>query len=806
MLALLVTMAALQLRAQQPRTITDFDAGWKFYLGDNAEAKEPGFNDASWRSLRLPHDWSVELPFDSTSPTGNSGGALRGGTGWYRKAFTTPASASGKKVFIDFDGVYWNSEVWINGHYLGKRPSGYISFRYELTPFLKPASEKNVIAVKVDNSEQPNSRWYSGSGIYRNVWLVTTNPVFVDHWGTCITTPEVSSSSAAVVINATVNNSKDKPVTVLLKTIIYDAASRVVASATATVKAENNATAAAVQQLKVTAPKRWSLANPYLYKAVTQVIEQGKLTDEYTTRFGIRSIHFDVDKGFFLNGERVKIRGVCDHHDLGCLGTAINKRALERQLELLKGMGCNAIRTSHNPPAPELLELCDQMGFVVMDEAFDMWKRPKTKYDYHLYWDEWHARDLRDQIMRDRNHPSVFIWSVGNEIPEQWGGKNNSDTSGKTIVRELVSIVKSLDPTRPTVTANNDVGRGNQLLQSGALDLVGLNYHQKEWQQDSVIVRWGRKPLIITESTSALETRGQYDMPSDSVRRWPYHWDKEFKNGNPDLTCSAYDNVSAPWGSTHEETMKVFEKHDYISGMFIWTGFDYIGEPTPYPWPARSSYFGIIDLAGFPKDVYYMYQSVWTDKTVLHILPHWNWTPGDSIDVWIYYSHADEVELFLNGKSLGTRKKTGDDLHVMWRVKYAPGTLKAVSKKEGRVILTKEMKTAGEPEAISMAADRKTIKANGEDLSFITVKILDARGNLVPGADNEVQFTVSGEGSIVGVDNGSETSMELFKADHRKAFNGMCMLVVQSKNKAGKITVKATSKGLPLASEVIQVK
>jgi beta-galactosidase len=780
----------------QTRSTLNFNRDWKFYLGEATMANEINFDDANWRILNLPHDWSIEFPFDSASPTGNGGGALRGGLAWYRKTFTVPETNKSKNIFIDFDGVYKNSEVWINGHYLGKRPNGYISFEYELTPYIKFGVEKNVIAVKVDNSLQPNSRWYSGSGIYRNVWLVSKEKICVAHWGTFITTPQVTNSSAAVVIKTNLINQSDKNKNVKLVTTFLDNEGKEVAKVASDIllsigKKETE------QKAEIKNPILWSDTRPYLYKAVTSVSSDEKITDVYETSFGIRSFKFDVDKGFLLNGKHVKIRGVCNHHDLGCLGTAVNKRALERQLELLKGMGCNAIRTSHNPPAPELLELADKMGFIIMDEAFDMWKKEKTKFDYHLDWDEWHVKDLQDQIVRDRNHPSVFIWSVGNEIQEQWGDKN--DTSAYKIIRELNGIVKSLDTSRPTVTANNEIHPWNKLLQANVTDLIGYNYNHSEWNKDKLIKLWGNKPFIVTESISALETRGHYDrIPSDSIRRWPVRWDLPCAICNDDLTVNAYDNVSAPWGSTHEETMKVFQKLDNVSGQFIWTGFDYIGEPTPYPFPARSSYFGIIDLAGFPKDVYYMYQSVWTDKTVLHILPHWNWKSGDTVDVWAYYNHADEVELFLNGKSLGTKKKAGDDLHVIWRVPFVAGTLKAVSRKAGKI--------AGKPAKIELIADRKSIKADGKDLSFITARVLDAAGNIVPDADNLIQFSVKGEAGIAGTDNGLQTSMESFKSNQHKAFNGLCLAVVQSKEKESNVVVTASSAGLQSASTIISIK
>ena len=807
LITLLVFFVGMQLTAQQSssRSISLFTKGWKFFLGDDSAAKNEDYIDSSWRNLNLPHDWSIELPFDSTSPTGTGGGALRGGVGWYRKSFGIPLASKGKKIFVDFDGVYCNSEVFINGHSLGVRPNGYISFRYELTPYLKYGTEKNIIAVRVDNSSQPNSRWYSGSGIYRNVWLVTVNNVFVDHWGTYVTTPQVSSQLAAVVVYTRINNSTETDTTITLKTTLFDASGQpVLLSTPDDVSIVANGTKVKGKKFVFGFPHLWSVDEPYLYKAVTQILSKGKVVDEYSTNFGIRYFKFDVDKGFSLNGKPMKIFGVCDHHDLGCLGTAVNTRALERQLEILRGMGINGIRTSHNPPAPELLDLADKMGFIVMDEAFDMWKRPKTKYDYHLYWDEWHKKDLEDQVLRDRNHPSVFVWSIGNEISEQWAGKDGKDTSGRSIARELASIIHAFDTTRPITSALDHPYPGNEIYLSGALDLVGFNYHQSDYK--TFPEKFPGKKFIATETISALQTRGHYDMPSDSIRRWPIEWDKPFDKGNPDTTCSAYDNVSAPWGSTHEETLKELLKYDFASGMFIWTGFDYIGEPTPYPWPARSSYFGIVDLAGFPKDVYYLYQSLCTDKKVLHIFPHWNWREGDSIDVWAYYNHADQVELFLNGESLGVKKKEGDDLHVMWRVKYVPGTIKAVSTKDGKEVLTKLIKTAGKSAKIVLHADRNTIKADGSDLSFVTVSIVDSAGTLVPDANNLIQFSVNSFGSIAGTDNGSETSMESFKAKEHKAFNGLCLAVIQSKGKPGIIRLTAKSEGLPTTAINITVK
>ena len=783
----------------RPGNTINFNKDWRFNLGDVTNGQAPDLDDSKWRALNLPHDWSIEGEFDEKNPAGFGGGALPGGTGWYRKTFVLPVSANGKSVFIDFDGVYRNSEVWINGHYLGKRPYGYISFEYDLSPYLNYGNQRNVLAVKVDNSQQPNSRWYSGSGIYRNVWLTTVDKLHVDHWGTYITTPHVSEESAAISIETAVRNASENKQSFTLKTIIYDASGKEVARTESKHELAKGAHAEVPQQLTVNRPMLWSIENPYLYRAVSRIEAGGKLIDAYETPLGIRYFAFDREKGFFLNGKRVKINGVCDHHDLGALGAAVNTRALERQLEMLKAMGVNGIRTSHNPPAPELLELADRMGFIVMDEAFDMWKKEKTTFDYHLDWDQWHKHDLEDMVLRDRNHPSIFIWSIGNEISEQWGG----DPAAGIIGKELSGIVRSLDKTRPITSACNFVDQKNTLIAAGDLDLVGTNYAHERIPQFPKL--FPGRSFLGTETVSGLASRGSYDMPSDVIRRWPHKWDETFKDGNPDFSVSAYDNCSAPWGSTQEETWKIVKKNDFFAGQFIWTGWDYIGEPTPYPWPARSSYFGIIDLAGFPKDVFYMYQSEWTSKPMLHIFPHWNWKQGDPVDVWAYFN-SDEVELFLNGKSLGTKRKAGDDLHVMWRVPFEPGTLKAVSRSQGKVVLTQEVRTAGQPARIILSPDRKVIKSDGSDLSFVTVKVVDANGTVVPNADNLVKFQLTGEGSIAGVDNGSQISHEPFKANHRQAFHGLCLAMIQSNEKPSRIVLKATSAGLAPASVVIDAR
>ena len=780
----------------RPGKKVSFNLDWRFHLGEVGNGQEASLNDSQWRQLNLPHDWSIEGEFSEKHPAGTGGGALPGGLGWYRKTFTVPATAKGKSVFVEFDGVYRNSEVWINGHYLGKRPYGYISFAYELTPHLVYGVRPNVIAVKVDNSQQPNSRWYSGSGIYRNVWLTTLDPVHIQQWGTYVTTPEVNTQWATVVVKTKVKNGSQNAAPVNLTTIIRDANGKEVVRSTAKGVTARDSHAEVSQTLKVSSPILWSDERPYLYAVVSQLEQGGRIVDRYQTPLGIRTFRFDVEKGFSLNGKPVKIRGVCNHHDLGSLGAAVNTRAIERQLEMLKAMGVNGLRTSHNPPAPELLELTDRMGFIVMDEAFDVWKKEKTKFDYHLDWDEWHKRDLEDMVLRDRNHPSIFIWSIGNEVMEQW----NENPDGGKISRELVAIVRSLDKTRPITSATNGVTRQNTVITQGDLDLVGPNYHHHlipELQE-----MFPGRAIIGAETTSALGTRGTYNLPSDEIRRWPRKWDEVLKERNPDFTCSAYDNSSAPWGSTHEETWKLVKKHDFFSGMFIWTGWDYLGEPTPYPWPAVSSYFGIIDLAGFPKDAYYMYQSEWTDQPVLHLFPHWNWKQGEMIDVVAYFN-ADEVELFLNGRSQGTKRKEGDQMQVFWRLPFEPGVLKAVSRKNGNVVLTREVRTAEEPARIVLIPDRKTIRADGVDLSFVTVKIVDRNGTLVPLADNLIKFELTGDATIAGVDNGYQASHESFKAKQRKAFHGMALAIIQAKQKPGRIVLKASSDNLPSASVVL---
>ena len=798
LLTLILTFTTVNIEA---REVISFNRNWKFALNpqDTQAIASGEFDDSGWRTLDVPHDWAIEGDFDEHNPSGTGGGALPGGIGWYRKTFQADSKDQGKTISIEFDGVYMNSSVYINGHLLGTRPYGYISFSYDLTPYIKWGAD-NIIAVRVDNSDQPNSRWYSGCGIYRDVRIVKTNPVHIPQWGTYITSTVNTDGTATVKIDCNVTGA-DKDTEI--RHTILDSKGKTVVSGH--------------ENLQVNHPILWSLDNPYMYTLLTEVLVNGKSVDRYETPFGIRTIEFRADSGFYLNGEHVRINGVCNHHDLGCLGAATNERAIERQLQILKEMGCNGIRCSHNPPSPILLDLCDRMGFLVMDEAFDMWRRRKTERDYARFFDDWYERDLTDLVVRDRNHPSIVLWSIGNEVLEQWSdakadtlsleqanlilnmghsadqlAKEGEMSVNSMITARLAEIIKELDPTRPVTAGCNEPSPNNHLFRSGAIDVIGYNYHNQN--VPSVPRLFPGKPFIITESVSALMTRGFYEMPSDKLMTRPARWDRPYFNET--FSCSAYDNVRTPWGSHHEDNLIFLNSQPFVAGQYIWTGFDYIGEPTPYGWPARSSYFGIVDLAGFPKDIYYLYQSEWTDTPVLHLFPHWNWTPGEQIDMWCYYNNADEVELFINGVSQGVRSKDADHLHVVWNVTFEPGTVKVVARKDGKETASQEIHTAGEPAQIRLTPDRNTIRSNGTDLSFVTVEILDKDGNLCPNADNLVQFSVSGSGFIAGVDNGSPISLERFKDSKRKAFYGKCLVVIRNNGNKGKISLNAESEGL----------
>ena len=771
----------------------NFDKGWRFALADSVQMSALDYNDSKWHTLNVPHDWAIEGDFSASAPSGNSGGALPGGIGWYRKTFTVDNADKGKMMYIDFDGVYMNAKVWINGTLLGQRPYGYSSFRYDLTPYIIYGG-KNVVAVRVDNSDQPNSRWYSGCGIYRHVWLNKTARIHVAHWGT-----HVVAEGNKVKVDVTVDNPDNAKFAV--RNTLLDREGRVVGKAMG-IKSV----------IKVSKPKLWSCESPYIYTLRTEIVAGGKVVDTYETTTGFRTFKFDAAKGFSLNGKSMKINGVCQHHDLGCLGAAINEDALHRQLRILKEMGTNAIRCSHNPPAPELLAMCDTMGFIVMDESFDMWRRRKTQNDYARFFDEWAERDLTDLVLRDRNHPSILMWSIGNEVLEQWSSADADNLTAEQanlilnaghdastlahgeelsvnsiLTRNLCAIIRRYDTTRPITAGCNEPDPKNHLFKSGALDIIGFNYHH-QWVKD-VPKNFPGQPFIFSESVSALQTRGFYMMPSDKVYKAPVEWWLPYQD--PSFQCSAYDNMHASWSSTHEETWDVVKHNDFVGGQFIWTGFDYIGEPTPYGFPARSSYFGLIDLAGFPKDTYYMYQSEWTDKQVLHLFPHWNWLEGQDIDMWCYYNNADEVELFINGSSQGVKaKKDSHEYHLMWRVKFEPGEVKAVARKDGKVVADKVIRTAGAPAALRLTADRTHFgkNPNGDNLAFISVEVVDKDGNLCPRAEDQIFFDVEG-GRIVGTDNGNPVSMERFKEPKRKAFNGKCLVVVATDG--GDVKLKA---------------
>ena len=766
-------MAALIGLPSLARERQNFDAGWLFILADSAQMSKEAYNDSFWRRLDVPHDWAIEGDFYAGNPSGAGGGALPGGIGWYRKHFTLgdcETQMSQSRFFLEFDGVYMNSTVYVNGQEVGFRPYGYSSFEYDITPYVKEG--ENVVAVRVDNSDQPNSRWYSGCGIYRHVWLTTTNLIHVKHWGVHV---ETDAKTGKVKVDVDVEGIGHYQV----RNTVFDAAGKEVG-------------------MKVKKPHLWSVDDPYIYKVRTQLIADGKVVDEVWTTTGFRDFKFDAKTGFWLNGKNFKLNGVCEHHDFGCLGAALNEDALHRKLLKLKAMGVNSIRSSHNPPAPELLNMCDTMGLIVMDESFDMWRRKKTQNDYARFFDEWHERDLADLILRDRNHPSILMWSIGNEVLEQWSDAQadtltleqanlilNAGHDASTLAKEgelsvnslltmhLAEIVKRYDKTRPITAGCNEANPNNHLFKSGALDIIGFNYHH-QWVP-GVPENFPGKPFIFSESVSALQTRGYYMMPSDSIYTAPKQWWLPYTD--PSFMCSAYDNMHASWSSTHEETWDVVKHMPYVGGQYIWTGFDYIGEPTPYGFPARSSYFGIIDLAGFPKDSYYMYQSEWTNETVLHLFPHWNWLPGQTIDLWAYYNHADEVELFINGKSQGVRKKADShQYHVMWRVQFEPGEVKALSRKDGKVVKEQVIKTAGAPDHIRLTTDYK-----GKNTTFVAVEVVDKDGNLCPLAEDQIYFSVSGNAKIIGTDNGCQTSMESFKAPQRKAFFGKCMVVVKGK-------------------------
>jgi beta-galactosidase len=781
------------------------------------------FDDSSWRKLDLPHDFGIEGQFLPPGTAGSNGGTGRlpcFGQAWYRKHLTLPASDAGRQIYLDIDGAMSYAIVFVNGQLVGGWPYGYASWRLDITPFVKFGAD-NCLAIRVDNP--PNSsRWYSGGGIYRNVWLIKTAPVHVGQWGTYITTPQVTAKSASIDLQVTVDNHSKADADVSVATKIFRADNKgkrtglAVASipaATASVKAGGSATVDT--KGTATRPRLWSPKTPMRYVAVTTVAQNGNVVDSYETPFGIRTVKFDPNQGMLINGELVKMNGVCDHHDLGALGAVVNYRALQRQLQILQDMGCNAIRTSHNPPAPELLDLADQMGFVIMDEAFDTWSGTKTPNDYGRIFAQWHEQDMRMLVRRDRNHPSVVMWSIGNEIGEQGNAVGGEEGA------ELGRYVREEDPTRPFTSAMNSA-RANSAL-AAALDIEGLNYQGAvNNQYPAFHQRFPEKLIFGSETESCITSRGEYIFP---VPNYPGN---ASQRDNTNHQISSYDMSTPGWGSIPDREFLAQDAFPYVGGQFTWTGFDYIGEPTPWGGgndPSRSSYFGIIDLAGFPKDRFYIYQAHWRpDFPMACILPHWNWPDrvGQVTPVHVYTS-GDEAELFLNGKSLGRKKKVFEGVNgqiagkpingmpayrIRWDdVVYEPGELKVVAYKNGKVWARDTMKTTGEATKLLLRPDRATIAGDGRDLSFVTLKVADKDGAMVPRSKNAVKFEISGPGEIVATDNGDATDLTSFKSAERRAFNGLALVIVKAKpGQTGTITLTAKSEGLTAATTTVKLK
>ena len=811
------------------RTSENFNAGWRFSRqepgGGTTSPNDPAFDDRSWRQLDLPHDWAIEGPFTFDVP-GETGRLPWAGIGWYRKSFQAAADLAGKRVFLEFDGAMSHPQVWLNGQLVGQRAYGYSSFQVELTAQVK-AGSNNTVAVRLENPPR-SSRWYPGGGIYRNVRLVTTGTVRVTRGGLFVTTPSVDAARATVKVALQVENPTTQATTAEIETRVYalgvagaDAPKAIGKPLLSRLPLPAGATAAmSEQEISITAPQLWSTATPALYLVRCDLTVAGKKSDTAETTFGIRTAVFDAKRGFLLNGRRLDIRGVCDHHDLGALGTAINARALRRQLEILGAMGCNAIRTSHNPPAPELLELCDRMGFVVMDEAFDCWRSGKEPNDYSRDFDEWHERDLADFVRRDRNHPSVVLWSIGNEIHEAANAK-----TGPPLATELRDIVHREDPTRPAGIGCNSPNSGNNGMQD-VVDVFGYNY--KPHLYGEFLKNHPEKPLFGSETASCVSTRGVYYFPvSDNKGKGFFNYQ-----------VSSYDLYAPPWAFKPDIEFEGLDKNPACAGEFVWTGFDYLGEPTPFnkgsstlvnfhtdaekqayqeliakignQSPARSSYFGIIDLAGFPKDRYYLYQARWRPELPMaHLLPHWTWLErtGEITPVHAYTS-GDEAELFLNHKSLGRKQRGPFDYRLHWDdVKYEPGELRLVAYKNGKPWAETVQRTAGDPARLDFTTDRAELLADGRDLAFLTTRVSDAKGTLVPNAALPVVYTIDGPAEIIAVDNGDPTSFEPFQASKRNTFNGLALAIVRTRaGQGGTIRVTATTAGLPPATVTLKAR
>ncbi len=792
-----------------------FNDGWKFHKGDVDGAQNTDFDDISWRDITLPHDWAIEGPFDS-SFNARSGGLPFHGVGWYRKQFDIPNTAKGKHITLHFDGAMNNAKIWLNGNMIGERPYGYIGFSVDLSPHLNYGGT-NVVAVQLA-PEDFSSRWYPGAGIYRNTWLEINNEIHVAKWGTFITTPSISENEASINILAEIESIASEDKEVSIQTTIFDPNNREVAKTNSVlVQTKQNSIVEAVQTTTIEAPMLWDLDTPNLYTAKTTIIQGNKILDRYNTTFGIRTIEYGADFGFKLNGKKTRFKGVCLHHDLGPLGTAVNTRATERQLEIMQDMGVNAIRTSHNPPSPEQVQLCDKMGLMIQVEAFDVWQMAKVENDYSKHFDDWHEQDLRDMIRTFRNSPSVVMWSIGNEILEQ-----SQNTIGTEIAQSLVAICKDEDTTRPTTAGFNQYRKPMENGMADAIDLVGWNYKPRKYEE--VLEKHPNWIVYGSETSSTVSSRGTYHLP---IEKYVKH---------ESLEITSYDFIGPPWAYPPDIEFEALEKTPHNLGEFIWTGFDYLGEPTPYggkdnstngywngDWPARSSYFGAVDLCGLPKDRFYLYQSQWISSPMVHVLPHWNWEgkEGEIIPV-VSYTNAEEVELFVNGQSLGKKRKGVDKTPIpinfidweggrykgthlspyrlMWEVPYKPGSLRVVAYTNGEVVAEKRIHTAGKPAKIELIPDRVSLHADGKDISFITVRITDKDGNLCPNANHLIEFSVSDLGTIAAVGNGDPATTAPFQSNQRKAFNGLCMLMVKTTKKSGTISIQATSDGLKTAS------
>jgi len=808
-----IFISSCQEKAIEVIADQEFNKDWLFLKDTVPNGEAINLDDSTWRKLDVPHDWAIEGPFNNKNNARN-GGLPIDGIAWYRKHFTLEAKNKNKQVAIEFDGVMDNSKIYVNGNFVGERHYGYSGFEFDITPYIK-FGEDNIIAVQLA-PEVLSERWYPGAGIYRNVRLKLNEKVHIPQWGTFISTPEVTSEKATVTIKTTLKNATDKPQEIFLETTIVDASNKTIGISTETIEVANDSEKQLTQNMTVVNPSLWDIGKPNLYKAISRVKIKDQIVDEFETEFGIRTIEFKKE-GFFLNRKAVELNGVCMHHDLGPLGAAVNYRATERQMQIMQEMGANALRTSHNPPSPEMLQVCDRLGIVVIDEAFDEWKEPKVPNGYSKYFDQWAEKDLRDMIKRDCNHPSVIMWSIGNEILEQ--GKKD----GWKIAKMLNDICHDEDDSRPTTAGFNYYPASfvNQL--AAQIDVVGVNYKPAYYGE----IREQNPDMIFygSETSSQTSTRGFYEVPQD------FHVNKETNQ------VSSYDvTVGPPWAYAPDIEFEAQEKNPHSLGEFIWTGFDYLGEPTPYggrdnstngywndDWPSHASYFAPVDLVGFPKDRFYLYQSQWTTEPMVHVLPHWNWEGREGQTIPVYaYTNADEVELFVNGISFGKKVK-GKDLtdvfteyngfkkgiykskyRLSWQVPYQPGSLKVVAYTNGNQVASKELKTAGKPAKISLVADRNTIKADGKDLSFITVRIEDEEGNLCPKSDNLIKFKVEGSGNLAAVGNGNSASLESFQENYIKSFFGKSLAIIKGTENKGEITITATGEHLTTATLTIK--